>query len=64
MTATLNAHGHGLLAQIGDVVHDLPAFLTAPLYLRWHLAPGPSTSRESKRVAAEGDVCASCTSTS
>ena len=25
-----------LLAEIGDVVRDLPAFLTAPLYRRWH----------------------------
>ena len=63
MTATLNAHGQGLFAQIGDLVYDLPAFFTAPLYRRWHLAPRPSTSRESRRVAAEG-VCVSCTSTS
>jgi hypothetical protein len=25
-----------LLAEIGDVVHDLPALLTAPLYRKWH----------------------------
>jgi hypothetical protein len=25
-----------LLAEVSDVVHDLPAFLTAPLYRRWH----------------------------
>jgi hypothetical protein len=28
--------GGQLIAQIGDVVHDMPAFLTAPLYRRWH----------------------------
>jgi hypothetical protein len=54
MTATLKAHGQGLFAQIGDLVHDFPAFFTAPLYRRCHLAPRPSTSRESGRVAAEG----------
>ena len=26
-----------LVAEVGDVVHDIPAFLTAPLYRRWHL---------------------------
>ncbi|MCW3037337.1 MAG: hypothetical protein JWM17_2649 [Actinobacteria bacterium] len=26
-----------LLAEILDIAHDLPAFLTAPLYRRWHL---------------------------
>src|SRR5918995_697871 len=31
-----------LLDQIGDVVHDLPAFLTAPLYRKWHLRWGAS----------------------
>jgi hypothetical protein len=25
-----------LLVQVGDVVHDLPTFLTSPLYRRWH----------------------------
>ncbi|HLY82996.1 MAG TPA: hypothetical protein VKQ71_08415 [Acidimicrobiales bacterium] len=29
-----------LLGEIGDVVHDLPAFVTAPLYRRWHLRWG------------------------
>jgi len=29
-----------LLAEILDVAHDLPAFLTAPLYRRWHLRWG------------------------
>ena len=30
-----------LWAEIGDVIHDLPAFLTAPLYRRRHLRGGP-----------------------
>ncbi len=29
-----------LLAEFRDVVHDFPAFLTAPLYRRWHLRWG------------------------
>ena len=29
-----------LLAETRDVAHDLPAFLTAPLYRRWHLRWG------------------------
>jgi hypothetical protein len=33
-----------LLSQIGDVLHDLPAFLTAPLYRRWHLRWGATPS--------------------
>jgi hypothetical protein len=33
-----------LLAEIGDVVHDVPAFLTAPLYRRWHLRWGATAA--------------------
>jgi hypothetical protein len=32
--------GRGLLGQIGSVLADLPVFLTAPLYRRWHLCWG------------------------
>lgn len=35
----------GLLGQIGSVVADVPLFVTAPLYRRWHLRWG-STSDE------------------
>ena len=34
-----------LLAQVADVIHDLPVFATAPLYRRWHLRWG-STKAE------------------
>jgi hypothetical protein len=37
MTEAVSPHRRELLAQIWNVVHDLPAFLTAPLYRRWHL---------------------------
>ena len=36
MTGAARPTKRELLAEIGDVVHDLPAFLTAPLYRRWH----------------------------
>ena len=37
MTEAVCPHRRELLAQLWNVVHDLPAFLTAPLYRRWHL---------------------------
>ena len=37
MTAAVMTHRRELFEEIGNVVHDLPAFLTAPLYRRWHL---------------------------
>jgi hypothetical protein len=37
MTEAVSPHRRELLAQLWNVVHDLPAFLTAPLYRRWHL---------------------------
>ena len=33
-----------LRAEIGDVAHDIPAFLTAPLYRRWHLHWGATAN--------------------
>jgi hypothetical protein len=35
--ATARPTGRQLLAEVRDVLHDLPAFVTAPLYRRWHL---------------------------
>jgi hypothetical protein len=29
-----------IVSELGDVLHDFPAFLTAPLYRRWHLRWG------------------------
>jgi hypothetical protein len=37
MTAAARPTRRQLAAEIGDVAHDVPAFLTAPLYRRWHL---------------------------
>ena len=43
-----------LLAEIGDVVHDVPAFLTAPLYRRRHLRWG--ATRAENAGALPGDA--------
>jgi hypothetical protein len=37
MTAAARPTRRQLAAEIGDVARDLPAFMTAPLYRRWHL---------------------------
>jgi hypothetical protein len=36
MSGTSALTGRQLLAEVRDVVYDLPVFLTAPLYRRWH----------------------------
>jgi hypothetical protein len=40
MVGTPRPTARDLLAEIGDVACDVPAFLTAPLYRRWHLQWG------------------------
>jgi hypothetical protein len=40
MAAVARPSRQQLAAELGDVVHDLPAFVTAPLYRRWHLRWG------------------------
>jgi hypothetical protein len=42
-----------LLAEVGDVAHDLPAFLTSPLYRRWHRHWG--TTAAERAEAMPGD---------
>jgi hypothetical protein len=42
-----------LFAEIRDVAHDLPAFLTAPLYRRWHLRWGATPTEVA--MALPGD---------
>jgi len=36
MVAVRRASTRQLIAEVGDVAHDVPAFLTSPLYRRWH----------------------------
>ncbi|MEY2431404.1 MAG: hypothetical protein QOC92_1129 [Acidimicrobiaceae bacterium] len=33
---TMRAASRELVAQVGDIAHDLPTFLTSPLFRRWH----------------------------
>ena len=42
MSTDASTERRALLAQIGDVLHDFPAFITAPLYRTWHLRWGAS----------------------
>ena len=44
MVAAIRPSARQLLAEVGDVVHDVPAFLTAPLYRRWHCRWGASAA--------------------
>jgi len=41
-------------AEVLDVVHDLPAFLTAPLYRRWHLCWGASPAEVAEVLPGDG----------
>ena len=40
MTEAARPTGRQFAAELGNVAHDLPAFMTAPLYRRWHLRWG------------------------
>jgi hypothetical protein len=44
MTRAATPSGRQLVAEIGDVLHDLPAFVSAPLYRRWHQRWGASSA--------------------
>jgi hypothetical protein len=42
-----------LLAEIRDVAHDLPAFVTAPLYRRWHLRWGATPAEVGRALPGD-----------
>ena len=44
MTGAAKLQQRHLLAEIGDVVQDVPAFITAPLYRKWHLHWGAAAT--------------------
>ncbi|MDQ1439752.1 MAG: hypothetical protein QOK43_3381 [Acidimicrobiaceae bacterium] len=49
------ARSHGqLVAEIGDVVHDLPALLTAPFYRRWHRHWGATSAEVAAPLPGDG----------
>jgi hypothetical protein len=43
-----------IVSELGDVLHDMPAFLTAPLYRRWHLHWG--ATRAEAATSLPGDA--------
>jgi hypothetical protein len=46
--------GRELVAEIGDVLHDLPAFLTAPLYRKWHQRWGATPAEVGQSLPGDG----------
>lgn len=42
-----------LIRQVGDVVADLPVFLTSPIYRRWHLTWGATADEVSARMPGD-----------
>ena len=48
--------GRELLAELRDVLVDLPVFLTAPLYRGWHLRWGATSSEVTERLPGDGLV--------
>jgi hypothetical protein len=54
MTAAARPTRRQLTAEIGNVAHDLPAFMTAPLYRRWHLRWGATPAEVA--AALPGDA--------
>lgn len=45
-----------LLAELGDVARDLPAFLTAPLYRGWHLRWGATPAETAASLPGDALV--------
>ncbi len=43
-----------MVSEVLDVIHDLPAVVTAPLYRRWHLRWGASSAEVSAALQGDG----------
>jgi len=56
MAATARPTRRELLGEIRDVVTDLPVFLTAPLYRRWHLHWGATPAEIAEALAGDAPV--------
>jgi hypothetical protein len=56
MVATTRPTKRELIAEIGDVVHDVPAFLTAPLYRKWHCRWGATAAEIAASLPGDGFV--------
>ena len=42
-----------LIAEVGDVAHDVPTFLTSPLYRRWHLHWGATAAETAEALPGD-----------
>lgn len=54
--ATSKPTGRELLAEIRDVLSDIPIFLTAPLYRGWHLRWGATLTEVAEPLPGDGMV--------
>ena len=54
MAATARPTPPELLGEIWDVIHDIPIFVTAPLYRKWHLRWGATLAE--RAAALPGDA--------
>jgi hypothetical protein len=54
MTAAARPTGRQFAAELGNIAHDVPAFMTAPLYRRWHLRWGATPAEVA--AALPGDA--------
>src|SRR5688500_13330494 len=56
VAVTSRPTGRELLAEIRDVLFDIPIFLTAPLYRGWHLRWGATPIEVAKGMPGDGLV--------
>jgi hypothetical protein len=42
-----------IVSELGDVLHDMPVFLTAPLYRRWHLHWGATPAEDAASLPGD-----------
>jgi hypothetical protein len=54
MAGTARPAGRELIAEIRNVLQDLPIFLTAPLYRRWHLHWGATQAEVASPLPGDG----------
>lgn len=54
MTGSPRPTGRKLIAEVRDVLHDIPIFLTAPLYRRWHLHWGATPAEVTSKLPGDG----------
>jgi len=53
VVATARPTGRQVVAEIGNVLHDIPAFLTAPLFRKWHLRWGATPAETTQALPGD-----------